>query len=46
MVLREEHLFADLSYKSGGAWSTQQNRDFNMYSGGAQPFALDDKGGE
>ena len=46
MVLLEEHLFADLAYKSWGAWSAQRSRDFSMYSGGAQPFALDDKGGE
>ena len=35
MVLLEEHLFADLAYKSGGAWSAQQNREFSVYSGGA-----------
>ena len=46
MFLLEEHLFAELAYKSGGAWSAQQSIDFNMYSGGAQPFALDNKGGE
>eukprot|EP00253_Pinus_taeda_P028765 PITA_28765 len=36
----------DLAYKSEVAWSAQQSREFIMYSGGAQPFALDEKGGE
>ena len=39
-------IFCRSCLQSGGAWSAQQGRNFSMYSGGAQPFALDDKGGE
>ena len=43
-VLLQEHLFADLAYSQG---EHGQHRKFqHIYSGGAQPFALDDKGGE
>ena len=45
MVRLEEHLLQILPTVRGSMVSTA-GRDFSTYSGGAQPFALDDKGGE
>ena len=38
--------FADLDYSQRKHVSAQPSKDISMYSGGAQPFSLDDKGGE
>ncbi len=42
----EEHLVADLAYSQGEHGQHSRAENFSMYLGGAQPFALDEKGGE
>jgi hypothetical protein len=43
-ILLQEHLFLQILPTVRGSMVSTEN--FSKYSGGAQPFALDDKGGE